>query len=90
MDNLNGDGFDPNAYDEILKQFETAQNLIGGTFDVNNLNPTLQAEYLSNDPPDIQKTLDFVNEWEDNFKVFTENLAKNTEDIRNFIYENEK
>ena len=22
MDNLNGDGFDPNAYDEILKQFE--------------------------------------------------------------------
>jgi dUTP pyrophosphatase len=29
MDNLNGDGFDPNAYDEILKQFEKIKSEAG-------------------------------------------------------------
>ena len=29
MDNLNGAGFDPNAYDEILKQFEKIKSEAG-------------------------------------------------------------
>ena len=75
---------------KLLRQFEKAQKLIGGSFDVNKLNPDLKKMYLSDNPPDIQETLDFVNKWEDQLLEFTKKLAKNTEQVRESIYINNK
>tara|TARA_B100000902_G_C27315187_1_gene920838 strand:- start:3740 stop:4471 length:732 start_codon:yes stop_codon:yes gene_type:complete len=73
---------------KLLRQFEKAQKLIGGSFDVDKLNPELKEMYLSDNPPDIQKTLDFVNKWEDQLLEFTKKLATNTEKVRDSIYVN--
>jgi len=74
---------------KLVNQLDKAKSIIGG-FSPEDLNDDLKEEYYSGIVPTMDSVRKDIKDYEETFRMFSEELANKTDYMKDIIYENKK